>query len=458
MADTYTSKLRLVTQATGENSGTWGSNLNTGMIALIDDAVAGTATVALTSINVTLTANNGSSDQARNQFIELTGTIEANLNVVIPSVSKGYWVKNSTSGAFAVSIRTVGATGVNLPQGGTTFIYCNGSTTIAAPDAFPGGFATPGNVSVGGTLTVTGATCVAGLTATGNTSVAGTLVVGGATSINGALTIEGAVSVEGTSTFEGAVSTVSDLTVGGNTSVTGTLVVGGAVSINGAATIEGNVSVEGTTTLEGAVSTVAGLTVGTTASIASTLTVSGAVSIGNNLKVEAGAAIITISGTGVDSSPALNISNDAIGWSIAARGNDSDALVTRYNGTNDWDRISTAGAMRWAAYGTGTITSDSSGNLTSVSDLRFKNVLGKFEIGMEALKKIETIRFRWNKESKLNQDDINIGFSAQNIKSVVPEAVGVDANGNLTLLDRPILALLVNAVKELEAKVEALSR
>lgn len=46
------------------------------------------------------------------------------------------------------------------------------------------------------------------------------------------------------------------------------------------------------------------------------------------------------------------------------------------------------------------------------------------------------------------------GFSAQNIQENIPEAISQDKNGYLTLSDRPILATLVNSIKELhESKV-----
>ena len=48
------------------------------------------------------------------------------------------------------------------------------------------------------------------------------------------------------------------------------------------------------------------------------------------------------------------------------------------------------------------------------------------------------------------------GFSAQNVQSAIPEALGSDKKGFLTLSDHPILAASVNAIKELNAKNEAL--
>ena len=56
-------------------------------------------------------------------------------------------------------------------------------------------------------------------------------------------------------------------------------------------------------------------------------------------------------------------------------------------------------------------------------------------------------------ESGLDQTkDDYAGFSAQNVQSVMPEAVGCGEDGMLTLNDRAILAALVNAIKELDTR------
>ena len=43
------------------------------------------------------------------------------------------------------------------------------------------------------------------------------------------------------------------------------------------------------------------------------------------------------------------------------------------------------------------------------------------------------------------------GFSAQNVQQFIPQAVATDSRGYLTLDERPIIAALVNAVKEIGA-------
>ena len=116
--------------------------------------------------------------------------------------------------------------------------------------------------------------------------------------------------------------------------------------------------------------------------------------------------------------------------------------------------ISTAGAIRFNAYGSGAITSDASGNLTAVSDERAKRDIRPFVRGLADVLKLKPILHGYTVESGLDQTkDDYAGFSAQNVQSVMPEAVGQMADGMLTLNDRAILAAVVNAVQELAARV-----
>ncbi len=63
MASTYTDRLGLELQANGENPNNWGSLLNSNVISLVDEAIAGYAVVSVSSVAVTLTDSDGTSDQ-----------------------------------------------------------------------------------------------------------------------------------------------------------------------------------------------------------------------------------------------------------------------------------------------------------------------------------------------------------------------------------------------------------
>ncbi len=82
------------------------------------------------------------------------------------------------------------------------------------------------------------------------------------------------------------------------------------------------------------------------------------------------------------------------------------------------------------------------------SDERLKNVGGAFERGVDALRGIKPITYNWNASSGFDTETLYTGFSAQNIQEFIPEAVGMDKHGFLTLSDRPLLATVINATKE----------
>lgn len=100
----------------------------------------------------------------------------------------------------------------------------------------------------------------------------------------------------------------------------------------------------------------------------------------------------------------------------------------------------------------GALTTDSSGNVTTASDARLKNIDGRFTGGLDQVLALKPTVFHWNAKSGLNINDRNVGFIAQEVLTVIPEAVGKNPDGYYSLVDRPITAALVNAIKELAAR------
>jgi cell division septation protein DedD len=118
-------------------------------------------------------------------------------------------------------------------------------------------------------------------------------------------------------------------------------------------------------------------------------------------------------------------------------------------------QLSNTGTVRFAALGSGGagLITDSLGNVTVSSDERLKDIQGEYKSGLESVLKINPIVYKWKTETGYDSSGIYAGFSAQNIQSAIPEAVTVDQRGFLTLADRPILASIVNAIKELTSMV-----
>jgi hypothetical protein len=96
---------------------------------------------------------------------------------------------------------------------------------------------------------------------------------------------------------------------------------------------------------------------------------------------------------------------------------------------------------------------------TAVSDERLK-ISQEYKGGLDEILQIQPIKYRWNKTghkySGQSTERDFIGFSAQNVQKSIPEAVWVSKDDYLGFEDRPVIAALVNAVKELKAEIEVL--
>jgi len=132
MPSSYTSSLRLVLPVTGELTSIWGDTVNNGLTKLVEDAIAGTASVAMGDANVTLTTATEAADQARCMFITLTGALTAQRNVVCPSQSKLYFVTNNTTGGFGINFKTSAGAGIIVAPGARVPLYCNGVDVLQA--------------------------------------------------------------------------------------------------------------------------------------------------------------------------------------------------------------------------------------------------------------------------------------------------------------------------------------
>lgn len=136
MPSTYSPLLRLELIAQGEQAGSWGTTTNSNLGTLIEQAIAGVGAVSMTDANLTLSVSNGSSDQARNAVLVLSGTLSATRNVIVPTATKVYIVRNGTSGGQSVVVKTSGGTGVTIANGRTAAVYCDGTNVVQATVSF----------------------------------------------------------------------------------------------------------------------------------------------------------------------------------------------------------------------------------------------------------------------------------------------------------------------------------
>ena len=126
---TFTSRIRLEKQADGANPNSWGLILNQNVIDLVDDAIAAYTTVTVSAADVTLTTEDGASDQARSAFIELTGTLTSSHDIILPAQSKSYFIRNKSvpsPTSNTITIKTLAGSGATIPTSVNGFFICDG--------------------------------------------------------------------------------------------------------------------------------------------------------------------------------------------------------------------------------------------------------------------------------------------------------------------------------------------
>ena len=94
------------------------------------------------------------------------------------------------------------------------------------------------------------------------------------------------------------------------------------------------------------------------------------------------------------------------------------------------------------------------GNITAYSDASLKSNVSSIQDALETVAKLRGVSFTRN---DLNNEK-QIGFIAQEIEAEVPEVVFQLDNGIKTVAYGNVVALLVEAIKELKAEVEELTR
>ena len=201
MASTYTTNIRLEKQGDGENPNSWGTILNQNVIDIIDQAIAAYTTISLSAVDVTLTTNDGATDQARSPFLELQGTVSSSLNVIIPSLPKGYVVNNKCTyeNSASVTFKTASGSGYNANEGSIFLVVCDGTSVYSLNDTSFNLSATYARLSASNTFTNTNIftsaidvnapfTVSASASFTGQTDFTGQ-VVGGVTTLTDATSV-----------------------------------------------------------------------------------------------------------------------------------------------------------------------------------------------------------------------------------------------------------------------------
>ena len=150
MASTYSSRLNLELQTTGENSGTWGTITNNNLQKL-EAAIKGYVSVAIASTSDALTFEDGSTGlEQDNAIVKLTGTLTGNTTMQCEAQENWFIVDNAaTMGAYTLGFKPASGTAASLVASSKHLMYTDGSTMFDV-------LADAGNIKANGTLTVSG--------------------------------------------------------------------------------------------------------------------------------------------------------------------------------------------------------------------------------------------------------------------------------------------------------------
>jgi len=186
MPSTYSPLLRLELIGAGEQSGLWGDTTNKNIGQLLEQAIAGVTTVSLSggAGDYTLSALDGTFDESRSAVLKFIGTPSGTKNIIIPTETKLYVVRNDCGQTITVKT-SAQVTGVTLLNGEASLVFCDGTNAVA-------GIATAG---VGPTTVANGGTGATSFTGGFVKSPGGTGTLTSSATVNAATELSGSVGV-----------------------------------------------------------------------------------------------------------------------------------------------------------------------------------------------------------------------------------------------------------------------
>lgn len=473
MASTYSEYLRLELIGTGEQTGTWGDTTNTNLGTLLDQAVAGTATIDVTLGDVTLTALNGASDQSRQAILKITGTPVAARNVIAPEQSKWYLVSNDCG--QTITLKGASTTGYAIADGETLLMFWDGtdfvpgsSTALGytpvnkAGDTMSGALYLP---SATPTLSTQAATkgyvdsAVSGAVGsnfvlkTGDT-MTGPLVLSGAPSTSLQAATKGYVD----SSISGAGYATESWVTSQNYANTTTQSLQYYYTKTDSDSRYVSVSTQNlqyyplTTTVANTYATISSLTgyVATTG----TQTIAGAKTFSSAITASSGVTTATNSGL---SASAVNFYNSSYSSGIynsiflsSGSGLSSQNLVFAFNNSGSSTQV-------YFFNGNGTASAT---NWNSTSDVRIKENIKGVTNALDTIEQLTPVEFSYTRDKRTTPD--HFGLIAQELEGVLPQLVadsGMNDGGvqNIKSVSyTQLIPILIKAVQELKAEVDAL--
>jgi len=133
---TYVNDLRLKEIATGDSSGTWGSETNTNLELIAEALSYGTQDCFGSDANATTTVADGATDPARSIYFKVTSSATLSttreLTIAPNTVSRLMFIENATTGSQIITIKQGSGATVNIANSAVKAVYLDGAGSGAA--------------------------------------------------------------------------------------------------------------------------------------------------------------------------------------------------------------------------------------------------------------------------------------------------------------------------------------
>ena len=207
MASTYVNDLRLNEMATGDASGTWGTNTNVNLELIGEGLGYGTEGITTNANTHTSTIADGATDPVRAMYVEYTGTLDSACTITIApnTINRMHFIENGTSGSQNIIIKQGSGATITIPPGDTKAVYLDGAGSGAkVVDAFVSlnvGALTGASLDISGNIDVDGTTNLDIVDIDGAVNMATTALVTGVLTTTAATVFNGGFASNADSTM-----------------------------------------------------------------------------------------------------------------------------------------------------------------------------------------------------------------------------------------------------------------
>ena len=104
------------------------------------------------------------------------------------------------------------------------------------------------------------------------------------------------------------------------------------------------------------------------------------------------------------------------------------------------------------------LRTDADGDLFNGSDFNLKNSIDTINFGLSDVLKLKPVSFNWNDEARNINEYKSMGFIAQDVMDVIPNAASTMGDGDMQVDYNAIVATLTKAIQEQNALIKALEQ